>query len=1427
MPEQICKKCGKSFEPKGKKGFICEECKKTAAKERKAKRVLEKETKPIENQISLDDLYPESIWEERPVDIETFLFDDEYLGHTWKNANGEKTLFPSWEAISKDIFPLPMRSPYNTIILSGGTGIGKLQPNFCQILTVSGFKTFGEIQIGDKILGKDGKEQRVVGVFPQGKQSVAKVIFNDGSETLCGYEHLWTVGLKVHGKTVWKTLELNEIISLCEYSRSEGKFGRGGFSAKIPTVDPIEYPHKDFKCDPYVLGAFLGNGCLKNKEGHSKRLTLSSGERDVPQIILEKIGADCFRKTSSNYNYYFYKKDGKPFYQSEVLPEEVCGFGSYDKCIPEEYFYGDVDQRLELLRGLLDTDGCASSSGHEKGRNKVHYTSVSKKLADGVVRLARSLGMFATVRECHRIKTYKEVSKEKISYRVSINSSTFNPFRVERKALAWAPAKKFLNRKIRDIEYYGEEECTCIKVSNEDGLYLTNDYIVTHNTSFAMGVLFAYYLHVVLCLRNPHEYFDLADSKNIVFAVLNIVTKAMAYKNAWGMLHKMLLKSPWFMARGGSTEGRRPEWFCTTKPVELLYGKCADDVIGLDILACMLDEVSFGRNMSIQRQIEIATEVFDAALERMKSRFTKFGGIYEGLMVMASSKRTDVSFLESFTKKLLDGADASKVYIVDKPRWEMLPSGTYSGKTFPVAVGDKFKVSEIIQEADIDTYKAAGYTIIHPPIENYGEFERDMQTALTNIAGISVGQISSFLRGDILRLCINPNRRNIFTESVFFSGYEDDDQYYERIDLSRCTEEDYRLPLFIHVDASLGSDGNSMVGVLVDYAVQGMNETGVQPELHYKMLFKMKVRAPQGTHTGLFKNRQLIFWLRQQGFNIRGISIDQYQSFETTQILERAGFNVKKQSIDAVKDGINQPYAVLKDAIYEKRIEMFEDEDLINELVTLEKYENGKVDKPSGGCFTGDTKIALVDGRNLTFLELIDEFNLGKINYVYSMDLKTKKIVPRPILRVWKTLENQPLVRVILDNGEEIKCTLNHRFMDRGGNYIEAKDLVPGLSLMPLYTKFPEKGQLRSYRLYYEPFEQVWHYEHRSFVGQKVLKGYVVHHINFNKLDNSPTNLRIMSRADHVILHHSSPNLTPEQIKNKSDKRKEWVKNHPEEWKEICQKIRLTNLSKKGMTPKKIKELSEKEKQKIAWIEENSGENYGDLSQEERSKWGLRYHIFFNSSFGEKSRKRLRESNSEISSERMAGRTWYNNGISEILLKPGEEVPDGFVKGRGYKNPEYIYPTERHWGKKKERKNHKVVRVEFMEEVQDVYDLNVGETHNFALASGVFVHNSDDVSQCLAGSVFLASQCKEELLYNGQIFIRTLTSSSMVEKEERPEININQEIEKHFATYSPELARRVDQPSDERLREDLKKFGITGDSINSNNEMNNPLARWG
>ena len=675
-----CKECGKKFEAKSNRASLCSECKKkkSVARRRQRQQGSPKVVTPekiisglTSGQNNLDGLFPEEIWEQRPVDLETFLFDRNYLGNAWLNRREEKTIFPFWEEMGKKIFPLPIRSPYHTVILAGSTGC------------------------------VDGDTE----YYCKGKG--------------------------------W--------VKISEYKRGD----------QILIINPST-----------LQKSFSEVGYVKEKE-------------ETLYIVKTEMGID------------------EPIYSADhvvVYTEDPSGLGGLLYC--------------ETLDNLM------------KNPKPIYLITSSGKAI-------RTTGRYEAI---HSEDGYKYCFR--------------------------TPTEFWVARK-------GQTE------------YLTHN---CGKTSFAMGVLCAYYLHIVLCLRNPHEYFDLADQKSIVFAILNIVTKTMAYKNAWGIINKMLLRSPWFMARGASTGGRRPEWYCTTKPVELIFGRNADDIIGLDILFAFMDEVSFARNQSVERQIEIATEVFDAALERMKSRFTKFGGIYEGLMVMASSKRTDMSFLETFTEKLINSFDSNRVLVIDKPRWEVLPPSSYKGKTFPVAVGDKFREPKIISESEIDQAKEEGYSIIYPPVEYRPDFERNIITALTNIAGLSVSQLSTFLSGPKVMKVINKELQNPFTQSVIYVGTKDSHQYWEYFDMGRVREEDLAKPMAIHLDASLGGDGNSISGVVADYATMAAAEGGeLVPELHYRQVFKIKVKAPQNDKVMLSKNHQFICWLVKRGFNIVQVSSDQYQ----------------------------------------------------------------------------------------------------------------------------------------------------------------------------------------------------------------------------------------------------------------------------------------------------------------------------------------------------------------------------------------------------------------------------------------------------------------------------------------------------------------------------------------------------------------------
>lgn len=115
--------------------------------------------------------------------------------------------------------------------------------------------------------------------------------------------------------------------------------------------------------------------------------------------------------------------------------------------------------------------------------------------------------------------------------------------------------------------------------------------------------------------------------------------------------------------------------------------------------------------------------------------------------------------------------------------------------------------------------------------------------------------------------------------------------------------------------------------------------------------------------------------------------------------------------------------------------------------------------------------------------------------------------------------------------------------MMRDSTYKTVAELKVGDSLMPLYTRIADKGSLTGYRLYYEPMENKWHYEHQQFdLNRKIklCKNYVTHHANYNKLDNRPNNLKYISKSQHRYIHNR--NQSDKERNKRSNSVKEWHK---------------------------------------------------------------------------------------------------------------------------------------------------------------------------------------------------------------------------------------------------------------------------------------------
>ena len=365
------------------------------------------------------------------------------------------------------------------VFCNAKAGSGKAQPVDTIIPTPDGDKKLGDISPGDFVFDRCGNPTRVLGVFNQGMQSVFRITLSDGRQTLCCDEHLWTYYRNNDGVAITETLS-----SMLKRSILCGSSNKTAARYNIPTNGPLQYTKKDLPVDPYVVGAFLGDGCCT-----SVKLEYSSEDSEVPEMISEIIGADFVKYSDANCNYHF-KRNGSLLKFQDVFGDmEELHCYSYEKRIPHEYLYGSVEQRFSLLQGLMDTDGCIS---YNSGRYTTRFSTTSKMLMEDFVLLCRSLGIITSVHEDRRSQYTHGVS-----YGIQLlcdNDVKPKLFRLSRKlklaceSLSIVKKRKHSQIAIRKVEDLGYKcEMVCIYVDNPEHLYLTNDCIVTHNTTVAFA----------------------------------------------------------------------------------------------------------------------------------------------------------------------------------------------------------------------------------------------------------------------------------------------------------------------------------------------------------------------------------------------------------------------------------------------------------------------------------------------------------------------------------------------------------------------------------------------------------------------------------------------------------------------------------------------------------------------------------------------------------------------------------------------------------------------------------------------------------------------------------------------------------------------------------------------------------------------------
>ena len=647
-------------------------------------------------------------------------------------------------------------------------------------------------------------------------------------------------------------------------------------------------------------------------------------------------------------------------------------------------------------------------------------------------------------------------------------------------------------------------------------------------TSTAVSMM-AYMTYLIMCYRNPQRYFKHKDTMIPVIAFANL-TKDLAKGVAFQEFCNTIKLSPWFNKHGKfSTMAKVPLYTPENNGAQFVVSSDSSHILGMATWAILMDECNFSRAgiKDITKSKEHMKNLYDTANTRITGSYTlrDSSGVARifGKMFTCSSKNTDSDYLSEHIEKQLNSGN-THMYLFDKPQWEVLPEDRYSKETFYITVGDRYKRGFIIpdensDEAHLQEYRNEGYQVLAVPESYKPRFRADYDISLRDIAGISVVGAMGFITQEMITPNVSETRKNPFFMDYYEIGVQDQNTIEQYFHAEVVSPELKRLPMYVHIDFAEVSDHIGIAGVVRDGdKVVEDNLTGKKITMPFlKEIFQVAIGAPRGDRMSFQKVINFIVWLKKNGFNVVLVSTDQYQSSYVRENLTQQGFPTEKVSVDKSED----PYIGLRNILQDQRIELIKHDLQEVELIHLQRV-NGVINHPpQSACFTEDTKIQLVDGRILTIAELLVEQQY-KTNWVYTINETTGLIEPKPIIDVFQTKLTKDLVKVTLDNDEVIYCTPDHRFMVRDGSYETAKNLKAGDSLMPLYTKVADKG-LQGYRLYYEPMTDDWHYEHRSFCLEPKLntdERTVVHHCNYNKLDNTPTNLKRVTVSKHKQIHN-------------------------------------------------------------------------------------------------------------------------------------------------------------------------------------------------------------------------------------------------------------------------------------------------------------------
>ena len=487
-----------------------------------------------------------------------------------------------------------------------------------------------------------------------------------------------------------------------------------------------------------------------------------------------------------------------------------------------------------------------------------------------------------------------------------------------------------------------------------------------------------YLLYRLLCLKDPYLHFGLQPIDKITISLMNI-TIENAKGVALDKMNQMILSSSWFMSHGEMT-GTTNLVYKPEKHIEVITASSNNQVIGRAVFGNFSDEVNWGITNDTEKLKKKYKQLIAQIDARMKSRFLR-GTYLPTMNIIASSKNNEQSFLDEYIN-LKKKNESKNTLIVDEPQW-VVDDRKNTEEKFFVAIGNRFLANELLPRDSsktlLDEYRAKGYSILGVPMGYLEDFQQNIDQALMDIAGIATASATKYISGVRWNEIKTDKYKNPFVKEIIEVGTAKDDvaQYSDFFDISRVPPEMRHKPTFLHFDLSIKGDKTGIGAVTAVGKKPSIEGADASRDMLYRVAFSVSVQAPKGYEISFDKARTFVRWLRENGFNIRGVSFDSFASPQLKQQLIADGFDSKTISVDRLDPETKQclPYAYLKSTVYERRIEIYSDcPFLTEEVLGLERELDGHIQHEDGGTKGSKDAIDAITGALYNASQYAEEY---------------------------------------------------------------------------------------------------------------------------------------------------------------------------------------------------------------------------------------------------------------------------------------------------------------------------------------------------------------------------------------------------------------------------------------------------------------------